>query len=186
MIVVGLGTGRCGTHSLAELLNLQPGSDVYHEAKPPLLWRNEPNPTRHLRRQAKLVGDVGFYYLPHVGQVWDALPEARFVCLIRPRAETVASFVRYMPRERNWLQSYGDRSGWDASFPTYDSSLTFEQAAGAYWDEYYDRATDLECDRFRVFPMENLNTQAGVEQILRFVCVDEPRVIVGIKREATR
>lgn len=34
MIVIGLGTGRCGTASLAKLLNEQPGALCFHEMNP--------------------------------------------------------------------------------------------------------------------------------------------------------
>jgi hypothetical protein len=33
-IVLGMGTGRCGTGSLAALLNRQPGARVTHEMRP--------------------------------------------------------------------------------------------------------------------------------------------------------
>jgi len=37
-LIIGLGTGRCGTHSLVDVLNAQDGAAVVHEDKPILHW----------------------------------------------------------------------------------------------------------------------------------------------------
>ena len=37
-LVIGLGTGRCGTVSLSRLLNAQPDAQVRHELRPYLPW----------------------------------------------------------------------------------------------------------------------------------------------------
>ena len=38
-LVLGIGTGRCGSHALAELLNHQPDANVTHEQPPLLDWQ---------------------------------------------------------------------------------------------------------------------------------------------------
>ena len=40
-IVLGIGTGRCATASLATLLNEQEDSSVSHEVRPLLPWNTE-------------------------------------------------------------------------------------------------------------------------------------------------
>lgn len=40
-IILGIGTGRCGTLSLAEILNGQPNTQVTHEEASLLLWDHE-------------------------------------------------------------------------------------------------------------------------------------------------
>ena len=37
-VLLGIGTGRCGTLSLADLLSHQPGTRVTHECRPTLPW----------------------------------------------------------------------------------------------------------------------------------------------------
>jgi len=37
-IILGIGSGRCGTRSLADVLNRQPGCRVTHEERPLLAW----------------------------------------------------------------------------------------------------------------------------------------------------
>jgi len=177
------------------LLGQQPFADVKHERKPALCWSvaDETDPLRHIRkptRGAELYGDVGFYYLPHVRTIWNELPDVRFVCLKRDKAETVASFMRYLPRDMSVLQDgRGQPSSWDVSFPSYPDEWTKEQAFGAYWEAYYALADELAADnpdRFRVFPTEALNTKAGVMDILRFVGVRDPRPTVGLKMCVTQ
>ena len=179
MLVCGLGTGRCGTKSLAELLRRN-GFDAVHERKPALAWEDEPNPFRHFRkRNSAWFADVGFYYLPHVRRLMEYFGEMRFVCLKRDRRETIESFVRRRPEETHWFADDGQPDGWDRSFPTYNCE--FAAAVGRYWDDYYREAESLQCHRFRVYQMENLNCPRCVEDLLRFVGVDDPNVVTGIR-----
>lgn len=42
-IIIGLGTGRSGTQSLAQLLNMQPGTVCFHETNPSCVkWKDTP------------------------------------------------------------------------------------------------------------------------------------------------
>ena len=79
-LVIGLGTGRCGTRTFASVLNDQIDSDVTHEGLPlgkkmffrrPLPWRvnsflGRKTINKIAYRPAKLVGDVALYYLPYI------------------------------------------------------------------------------------------------------------------------
>lgn len=180
--IVGLGSGRCGTASLARLLDLQPGVDAGHERKPILAWRGESNPLRHLtapEREA-IVCDVGFYYLPHVPRLSEALREdVRFVCLRRDMRETVESFVANS-RGQNWFANESD-SAWHRAFPSYPG-LSVADAACRYWDDYYDQAHELadQYETFEVFPTDTLNTEEGVAELLAFAGVPDPHVEAGI------
>ena len=177
MFVVGLGTGRCGTKSLAELLRRN-RFDAEHERKPPLEWGDEPDPGRHFREARGDYADCGFYYLPHVRRLMDEFPAMRFVCLKRDRETTIESFCRVRPSGSNWFSEDGASSYWDRCFPTYGGD--FEDAVGRYWDEYYRDAESLECDRFRVFRVEALNCPMCLEDLLRFAGVAKPKIVTGI------
>lgn len=183
--LVGLGTGRCGTHSLAHLLSRQSGIHVQHERKPPLVWENEPTPDRHFLAAQRPLADIGFYYLPHVPFLLRRYPEMRFICLQRDRAATIQSFIRARPTDTNWFSRLPLlESPWDKSFPKYD--CLFETAVGLYWDDYYRTAESLVCDRFRIFPMHDLNTAAGVAGLLEFAQIDDPVIECGIRHNRSR
>ena len=174
--IIGLGTGRCGTRSLAKLLGLQPGVYATHEAAPVLRWYDEIDPGRHIRvshSDAEIIADVGFYYLPHVERIRQEFSGVRFICLQRDRDETVDSFCRQLPRSKDWFHDAG--SPWSVSFPTIRVN-SFRDQAAAYWDGYYALADQLEQsgDDFRIFPTEALTNDP--ESILEFCGFDSPVV----------
>lgn len=181
-----MGTGRCGTQSLARLLTRQPATRVSHERRPLLPWdtRQSPHPMANrflglakARLYARHVGDVALFYLPYVEEILHAFPDARVICLRRSRAETVESFVRWMHvcygvgRVNHWR---ADRTGlvhsiWDPCFPRYDVE-TLDEALGLYWDEYYRRAealVRLYPDNVRIFEMRPaLSFPTGIGAVL--------------------
>lgn len=174
--IVGLGTGRCGTASLAVLLSLQMGVLVAHERRPILAWNGETVPNRHLTPHvAATVADVGFYYLPHVPRLVEIYGDAiRFVCLERPCEETVASFLAN--GDAAWFS--GEVGEWGRAFPTYEG-LGFADAVRTYWHDYNRSATRY-CrewpQQFAIFPTDALNTYEGVAAILRHAGVGVPNV----------
>lgn len=119
-IILGLGTGRCGTHALAVLLDGQPDAHVTHEQPPLLPWKEPAGeslictgmgavagaPARTLirarlgrfrrERAERVIGDVASFYLPYVEAAIEAEPGIRIICLKRPREEVVASFCRWL------------------------------------------------------------------------------------------
>lgn len=181
--ICGLGTGRCGTKSLATLLSRQPGAAVSHEAHPPLSWCADPDPARHFRGfdGAALRADVGFYYLPWVDALRSEFPELRFVCLRRNRAAVIASFERKRPLHSHWFREGPPDNVWDRCFPSYEPPLEFAEAVGRYWDEYYAAAETFVDDRFRIVATETLNTIDGVAELLEFCGVAEPVLETGIR-----
>src|SRR5262245_55888342 len=98
-IILGMGSGRCGTRSLAAVLSRQPGTKVTHEAKPLLPWRNPRSSViaqRFERMQRAVhdgvVGDVASFYLPYAEMAIAIEPDVRIVCLKRPQDDVVESF----------------------------------------------------------------------------------------------
>lgn len=200
-VVVGLGTGRCGTASLCGLLNQQPGTSITHEQYPLLPWQLSPRIlakklSQMSRRRADIVGDIANSWLPYVGAVLQQIPTAKFICLERNRAVTVQSFIAKMKGQKNhWLEHDGKQ--WqrdhrrDPCFPKYDTS-DMERAIGLYWDDYY-RQVDLLCRKFprnvRKWQTEQaLDSEQGVEEILSFIGVDkaDQKRTVGIVRNRQR
>jgi hypothetical protein len=60
MIVIGLGTGRCGTTSLAHLLGHQPNSVVFHEMSPSVMrFAGTPAPVINTVREFEAILDGG-------------------------------------------------------------------------------------------------------------------------------
>jgi hypothetical protein len=104
-VVLGVGTGRCGTLSLTRLLNRQAGIHVTHERPPYLPWKSEtPRDLIAARLSAfradspgaVIVGDVAFFYLNYLPDALALDDRLRVVCLRRPKHEVVASYRRWI------------------------------------------------------------------------------------------
>jgi hypothetical protein len=205
-LVLGIGTGRCGTHTLAELLNRQPDAWITHEQRPVLPWHPvREGPGIHTRlerfqrdRSQRLIGDVALFYLPYIEEAIAVEPALRVICLERPCEEVVASYCRWLdavhPLPTNhWAarpcDGWHHDPVWTRVFPQYETS---DRAAGIrlYWEEYRLRVAELS-RRFpgnvRVFPMEALNSESGVRSVLSFagVAADQQVVLTGLRRATT-
>ena len=190
-LIIGCGTGRCGTVSLSALLCAQPGVVATHERQP-FPWSSAPKPIaqaiewwqaqRDHHATAKIYADVAFYWLTYVKALCEHFPDTHVICLQRNRDATVQSYLRKTPWGDPWRHGYHDATClmerlWAGCYPDYHCWPTKKAAIGAYWDDYYAMATILSSRypfRFRLFPMEStLNTQAGQQALLDFC--DLPR-----------
>lgn len=182
-IVVGLGTGRCGTTSLAGLLNQQPGAHVTHQ-RHRVHWRGNLSLALACAfewhaMEATICGDVNFSWLPYVWHLAGRFPAIQFVCMERDREGYVESWVASQNRNA-WLED------WDAWYDLAYMQLGIPQvdvAAGLYWDIYHRISSHLQSilpDRFRIFPTNTLNTEDGQREILRFAGVEEPVLEPGL------
>ena len=197
-LVIGLGSGRCGTVSLSRLLDAQPGAQVRHELRPHLPWMADKALLARkldiLRRLpgTGLVGDVGFFYLPYVVRILAAWPSARILALRRAERETVASFMVKTQGRNHWMDHDGNRwrldPTWDPCYPSFDTSSK-EQALQRYWQSYY-AAVERLCVEYpsnvRLFDVEDLNTSQGVRAILDFVGIARRQQVLlpGLRENA--
>lgn len=208
-LVLGIGTGRCGTQSLSALLDDQPGATVTHERfKAQVPWGaagyewmqrliNE-SPSG-----AALYGDVSLYWLPQIEQLLldpdrrDAADTLRVVALQRDREATVESYMRKTggSHGRNhWMVHDGNEFnncdlGWDHCYPKFRASSKRE-ALSMYWASYYgevDRLADRFSEHVRCFDLDALNTREGQRAILQFVGVPDAEQVlhVGMRKNTT-
>ena len=189
-LIIGLGSGRSGTVSLAHLLNSQPNSYFIHEG----FFRENP---KHVLRMygdllpwnidalkldtfldkleiksgdSRMYGCVASYFLPYVEIIHKKVPSAVFICLKRDKEETIQSF-KLKSGKNHWSQNADVGSSiWDMIHPKYDTQ-DIDEALGNYWDEYYAKASQLAQkypEHFKVFPIDVLNTEAGLNELLDF------------------
>ena len=183
-VFLGIGTGRCGTVSLAKLLDVQPGVVCTHENRPLLPWsfnwENEGHReafcihvTRFKQQQAnaRLVGDVAFCWLPYLHEMFFAFPDLKVICLKRDQEETIQSYMRKTEGRNHWMWHDGKKwkldPVWDKCYPKYDAK-TKEEAIGRYWDDYYRTVEGwARChpDQVRIFDMDVLNSEEGQDEI---------------------
>jgi hypothetical protein len=132
-LVIGLGTGRCGSTSLSAMLGTIANSCCTHETPPLIFW----NPQReqvdfHIKRFRMLAGyyslvaDVSHWWLNSIEQVFNHFPEAKIIGLIRDPDDCAMSFLRIQGLGKGshnpWIaRSNGIwRTGnWDPTYPSY-------------------------------------------------------------------
>ena len=131
-VVIGLGTGRCGTLSLSLLLNRQPNAKFRHEPEIDqdfFSWDAAPD----VRRQCvsrhyeimngwhrPLVGAVHYVYLPYAEEYIMQDPSVKIVVLERPREEVIQSWLRFTAGTNHWQPSPSrPQNRWERSFPSY-------------------------------------------------------------------
>ena len=190
-LIFGLGTGRCGTHSLADLLNAQKNFEVTHELgdNPVLNWDfNDECLEFYLdkitNRECDYVGDVAFYLLPYVESIIDKFPDAKFVCLKRDKQETAFSYEKKTSGRNHW-QSHDAQlyrlCPWDKCYPKYDLKIKKIEAINLYYDDYYSSVDSL----LKKYPlnvclysMDSLNHEEKVRSILEFVGLQEKDALI--------
>lgn len=183
-IFIGCGTGRCGTTSLAKLIDGCEDSVCTHERRPLLPWVFDED-LYHERVQwfstssAAIAGDVAYFYLPYLEKLIGVFPNLKVVCLERGRQEVIDSFMWKTRWQNRWHSHDGIEwikdNVWDPTFPKYDMTDKAE-AIGAYWDDYHARIKRI-AGKFPAsvhrMPMEELNTAQGQRKIFDFLAIPE-------------
>jgi len=132
-VLLGVGTGRCGSTSLAALFAGIDNSCCTHENPPLVYWSPEPEQIEfHIKRfkllseYFSLVVDVSHWWLNVLDIFFEFFPDAKIVGMVRDTKECADSFM--------WIRGYGRGSwnhwvpygngiwiahSWDPTYPTY-------------------------------------------------------------------
>ena len=193
-LIIGCGTGRCGTMSLAKLLQQQCNTYAEHESKPllPYKWnRNAVNAKIDFFRakDIDIVADVCSSYITYVPYLIQKC-DARVICLERDADEVVQSFLDKTIGRDHWIikETYDQ---WDMIFPKFTQAETKPQAIYMYCLEYRKKSMAYQTaypDKFKIFDMQDLNTEQGVSDMLEWLGYDEKHrnIITEIKENKTK
>jgi len=198
-LIFGLGSGRCGTHSLSKLLNEQSNFEVSHELgdNPVLTWDCNSECidfylSKILSRSPDFVGDVAFYLINYVDHILDKYPDSKFICLKRNKFNTVTSYESKTLGRNHWQSHSGDYyrlCPWDRCYPKYNEDIKKEEAIALYYDDYYSLIEELinkHPENVSLFNMEDLNNYEKVKSMLGFIGVKESdmNIKINIKEQA--
>ncbi len=186
-LIIGLGTGRCGTTSLARLLSAQMNAHISHEfdtipTRVIPIWNTGGEKiietlTQLQQAPHQLIGDVALFHLPYVELIAQSFPHVRFICLKRPKRATVQSFMKKTEFDDPWRSTGNPPKGpWSNAFPKFNAP-TKKAACEMYWEYYYQECNRLQKlfpDSFFMFNTEDLNTSYGVKSILTACGIPEP------------
>lgn len=181
LIVIGLGSGRSGTQSLARLLNSWNDVFVTHESLKPhsgyVVWNTSDDDRYAKAEQAMryftkmqrigVVGDVWSAHLPYVLEYmrWSDTHRVpvRFVVTQRECDKVADSFAKLLGENKNHLQTgTGVKPNiFDQTFPNYSSRVSMHTALFAYCEAYYATTQILQRiypDQFRHFHLLDLHS----------------------------
>ncbi len=193
-LVLGIGTGRCGSTSLATLLDAQRGAHVTHEHAPVLAWGRGTAADRfHIRRfrehagRHRLFGDVAHWWLPRLADIAAAFPGLRVIVVRRERQATVNSFAKLRAQAGTGALPWGgNREGigphniWRSTYPP-SEPMDFAEAIGSFWDRYYNEASrvlTVSGAAHLLVETETLSDPATQRRILDLVGVARDRQVI--------
>jgi len=183
-IVIGYGTGRCGTKSLATFLTKQ-GYNVTHEGVA-LGWYQALTDTeatiRDFVSQKGVIGDVGFYWINYLDLILRKYP-AKAINILRDDDEVIESFWSYKKPE---LQNLCNNT-WKG-YP-FDSDVQTKEAIAFTIKRY----RFLEASVVKMYPAsiyrlktDDLNNKAKLDSLLEWLDYDGFRILKPVhtnKRE---
>jgi len=190
--MVGLGTGRCGTMSLATIVNGCDKADVTFE-KYACPWYAE-CPKNILLLVEKLdkladagilAGEVGGYLLPHLEIIRNAIPDLKIVWMERPIKNTVESFMRWCVGESRLRPQdkvrLGNQPQKIAPLPMIDAA-TPEQS-WQFYCEMYHRHFEMVSPAAWLMQMEMLNNDACLNDLFGYLDIPEEDRVLPEQRQ---
>jgi hypothetical protein len=203
-VILGMGSGRCGSTSLSAMLAAIKGSCATHE-NPPLISWNPDNEQlnfhmRRLKLLAKyfpLVFDAAHWWLRAIDRFMTEFPNGKAIGLYRDTKSCAQSFARVkgqgLGSTNHWVapgNGIWRANHWDPTYPTYrvpenadqDPDAARAQLIVRYVEEYNDELFGV-CDRLpdkvMLIRTEELALPAVHEELFEFIGfrADIPRLV---------
>jgi len=194
-IIFGLGTGRCGTMSLANLLNFQEDCLMTHElgGLPWLSWKVNEREFQYffkkvLNRKELFVGDVSLYSLPYWKNILKFNSESKFVIIKRDKNETISSYMKKTSGQNPFMEHDGSRwkhYEWDRCYPKMNCANK-ETAISLYYDYYYELCKEIPKDKAFWISTSDLNVEDKCFEMLKFCGFQNPRFKIFKKNEGDK
>jgi hypothetical protein len=181
-IIIGLGTGRCGTVSLSNLLNSQKDSFFSHEWDESHKWDSNIYYFKNYLEGLGCLplidfyGDVSFYNLPYCTDLQKLYTNIKFIILKRDRQETINSYIAKTPGRNHWQAHDGSSfrfCNWDKCYPKFNANNKAD-AIGMYWDMYYEQCSKLDQSKCYHLNTEDLNNEEKCLDMLSFCNFESP------------
>ena len=195
--IFGIGTGRCGTQSLARFLSMQDDVMVFHELVDPYSVNSYGNHTLpwlpdidKLKLKLKyldelnysVVGDVAFYYLNYIPYL-QKMRNIKVIAIEREKDKVVKSFHFLAMGHNHWASplspqwqeglNYYDYV-WHKTWPDLNHIKSKEEALSTYYDLYILRTRSLQLElgpKMLTISIDEFNTKKGQDKILEFIGV---------------
>jgi len=190
---LALGTGRCGSSSLATILGNCYNTEITHEKWRGVKW-NDINPPEldemisHFNQKANegvLIGDVQQTLFPHIRYLRSKIPDLKIICLHRDKESTVSSFMGFQPislfhhKEKEILRHHGypvmkKAVDW---FPTFYEAQDREDSFKLWWELCNTMMSTIEEPVYH-FDISYLNQDEKLQELMNWLDIpDEDRNI---------
>ena len=191
-IIIGLGTGRCGTVFLSEFLKHQPKTEsCSHESIKYTFTECNINTTYKQLKDANCINKqnsvaiISAFALLGVDEISKFFQETKLIILIRNKDKLIKSFMNWTkdgPPNNYWVpntKNIWHQTSWECYFPKFPEleEKTKEEAISAYYDYYYDICNILSKKYDSLWiNTEYLNDINTLNKILDFCGLDKPGV----------
>lgn len=180
-LIIGLGSGRCGTSSLSLLLNEQNNCVSSHESlEDNYTWGQNFCTINNIIKQRfinnKFVVEVASYLLPNVDEFIEFYPNVKFIILKRDMIDTIESFMSITHNRNHWQTHNGikyNHCRWDKCFPKF-TAKDKQHAIRLYWEMYYDLCNKINHDRCFHINMIDLNNENICTEMLQWCGFTDP------------
>ncbi|MHA2264955.1 MAG: hypothetical protein ACXAEN_21390 [Candidatus Thorarchaeota archaeon] len=182
-VVIGFGTGRCGSKSLAEFLNQQDLVNCNHEGMIPFdpQWDGYMSALDLLlRRDAPIVGNISAAWVNYVDRLIMDVPDLRLILLDRAdREHVVKSFDSYLSKQ---LKGQADLRSVYPIFRKRYSTAAIHDAVDRY---IYKTVvlTKVFKDQILVVKTLRLSEEITQKRILQFIGIPQEDWVLGMPWE---
>ena len=173
--IIGFGTGRCGSKSLATLLAKQPSIVSSHEGVE-LPW--EYNPKKFVESLSQILFlsdnktpcDVGFYWIQYLDKLINIFPNTKAIYLYRNKEEFIDSWLRNISMKNRKMHL----------FPDYN--MESKEGLSEYYD-YYDKKLNTLLDKYpdNIMPFhyyDLLNDESEQIEMLSFMGIPKAEQVI--------
>lgn len=180
-LIIGLGTGRCGSVSLSKILKSQKDSYFTHEFNSiPRDWERttpfEIEFAKHISSGKKFFGDVASYNLEITKYYLNSGIDLKAIILKRDRQKVIDSFLKKSNGRNHWMEHDGGwwrHDKWDKCFPNF-SANSIEEAIGLYYDHYYSECEKMDQSKCFWVKTKDLNNEEKVLEMLTWCGFKNP------------
>lgn len=185
-LILGLGTGRCGTSYLFDFLNAQKGIFCTNERVNWGWYYNGPitntmSPISEWEKSGEnKICDVGSYTLPHVRKLANFYQNIKLIIIRRDREATIKSWMNWTNVKHNYWVAH-ENTQWeddtyDHLFPKFVGLETYPKytSIASYYDLYYEECIRLSMNFNSCWiETETLDDMPTRKRILSFCDLDE-------------
>lgn len=180
-LIIGLGTGRCGSVSLSKILSSQEDSYFTHEfGVVPREWERttefQKEFERHIQSGKSFFGDIASYNLELTKHYLKSGIDLKAIILKRDRAEVIRSFIAKANGRNHWMDHDGHwwkHDHWDKCFPKFDAG-SIGEAIGLYYDHYYSECEKMDQSKCFWIQTPELNNENRVMEMLVWCGFENP------------